>query len=122
MLQSNKERSYPGRILWNAIKDSHPLWILSILGSGSGDWSKVFAAIKEPLGLELIKEGKQTKWGYIGPYWAITKWNNLKIDNPVYRKPSEYIPYDKVNEVWKEFAINKEGISSNLKTGISSKL
>lgn len=83
----------------------------SILGCGSGDWEKVIEAIKEPLGLVLIQARKQTTLGEVGPYWAITKWKELKIDMPVLRERLEYIPYDKVKEVWKAFADGREGVS-----------
>jgi hypothetical protein len=75
----------------------------SILGSGSGDWDKVFEAIKEPLGLVLLKEGKQNSGGYVGPFWAITKWEDKEIEMPEYKKDDEYITYEKVKEVWKSF-------------------
>jgi hypothetical protein len=87
----------------------------SILGAGAGDWVKVMDTIRGILGLELIREGRHTPLGYFGPYWAITRWGGLRIDRPVYREPSEYIPYEKVKDVWKEFVAGHPGMSISSK-------
>ncbi len=80
----------------------------SILGSNSGNGKIIFDAIREPLGLKLIKDGEQVNSQiHMGPFWAITKWKYVEISPPVYREESEYIPSDKVREIWKEFAKNK---------------
>jgi hypothetical protein len=84
----------------------------SILGNTHGNWKKVFDAISEPLGLKLIEEGKyEAGLVNFGPYWAITKWKDLEISWPIYRERSEYIPFAKVQEIWKEFAKNKKELT-----------
>lgn len=82
-----------------------PYGCWSILGnSSSGDWNKVFDSIKESLGLEPWEKGKQTGVGLLpSSCWAITKCREEKIAEPEYKKPSEYIPSEKVEEVWKTF-------------------
>ena len=74
-----------------------------ILGAGLGDWPKIMDAIKDVLGLELIKERRQVDFVYIGPFWAITQWAGIKLDKPVFKQCHSYISYEKVKEVWTEF-------------------
>lgn len=85
-------------------QDIHtPFGALRILNGGRGDWEKVFDAIKEPLGLKLLRPLERRATGEFGPYWAITQWQDLKIPMPVYRTPSERIPYETVKAVWASF-------------------
>ncbi len=85
----------------------------SILGNGGiGDWQKVMEAIKEPLGLKLMKKEEQTAENSNGPYWAITQWQNKLMDKPIYRELSAYLNHRKVSEVWQKFQANHDEMFS----------
>lgn len=73
-----------------------------ILGNGSGDFKKVFDAVKEPLGLVLL-ESKQKNVG--GPFFAITKWKGKTIEMPEYKTANEYTSYNKAKKVWDLFKV-----------------
>ena len=86
-----------------------PYGELHILGDSSGDWEKVFRAIRGPLGLELIEQGGYDRFGlYNWPLWAITKWKDKKIEKPAYRLELKYIHYEceQVRAIWKKISEN----------------
>jgi hypothetical protein len=61
-------------------------------------------AIEGPLGLVRFQAKRVNALGVNGPFYAITQWNGQKIERPVYREPSEYIPHNHVNAIWENFA------------------
>lgn len=81
-----------------------PYGIWRILGSGYGYWDKLISEIVEPLGLKLSSPFQVNSYGSYGPTYAITQWKEIPLDYPEYRPQSEYVPRDKVKEIWKAFA------------------
>lgn len=72
-----------------------------IISSGSStDWREHLENIKNILGLTLLKRGNDDSFST----WAITKWREIKLEHPVYKERSEFIPYEKVKEIWKSFS------------------
>ena len=84
-----------------AIHTPYGRWM--ILGSTSGDFSKVIEAITTPLGLTLLQKEKVTPMGQTGPLYAITAWKNEALEKPIYRKHAEYVPNHSVIYIWERF-------------------
>lgn len=76
----------------------------TILKRAGGNWRKVMEAIKAPLGLEVFMGKSDYE---LGPYWAITKWQELKMHSPVYRDPFEYLSHTQVKAVWQAWVASK---------------
>lgn len=89
-----------------------PYGMWRILSSKAGDWEKVFEAIKEPLGLELFQGEKIFKETSTSALWIITKWEGKQIEMPEYKKTEEYIPYEKVKEIWNSFIAEHKDLKS----------
>lgn len=87
-----------------------PIGRWSILGSGSGNYKELIDQLKEDLSLVLLRKECNTELGIIGPYWKITKWNNISLPKPDWR--SESVTYEDSKRIYGDF-IKKKSDSIN---------
>lgn len=65
---------------------------------------KANEAIKGPLGLELLSEKTYIPGAEeFGPRHKVTEWEGQKIPEPKFRDASNYIHYEEIKKVWKDF-------------------
>jgi hypothetical protein len=88
-----------------------PLGVWQILYCTSGNFrnfSKIFEVIKKHLNLQPIN-GPCAYGGSMlgGPrLWAVMKWNDQELEEPIYRRRSpdrNFLPKNVVDNIWKEF-------------------
>ena len=74
--------------------------------SNNNGWDNIRKQLENDLGLELIQECVQTKMGYFGPYWKITKFKNKILPEAIKRNDNN-IEYQESKEIWKRFKQEK---------------
>jgi len=82
----------------------------NILGSTSSQnqgFKKIMNKLKDILGLKLIKEGYQTRNGYFGAWWEITKINDTILPISKKKEKSKYIEYSECKNIWSKFKSDK---------------
>ena len=83
----------------------------NILGSTCSEnlgFEKVMDILKNDLGLILLKKGDQTKKGYFGPYWKITKFDNNNLPETIEKDKTEYIDCANCKKIWSNFDREKK--------------
>ena len=80
----------------------------TITGSSSStnnDWKKIIDILKNDLGLELYQDGIQSKMGYYGPLWIITKFNQTQLPIAQRKSRNNYIEYEESKDIWQNFKL-----------------
>lgn len=69
-------------------------------GSGSGDWGLVIPRILERFGTTLYQPERNTNQGTFGPVYAIHRVDDLRLPEPQWREPQNYLAYEVVEQAW----------------------
>ncbi len=88
-------------------------WQLGSSHSTYGEFERLMDEVLIPkLGLELLKEGKQTSWGYHGPYYDITSWDGQTLPKAQYDFQNlDLDSYETMKKKWCAFA-REHGLDS----------